>query len=276
MIHNIDPIAFSIFSIPIYWYGLMYLFGFISFLCLSKLRLKHSYFQFTKSNWSMDDAYSILFYSFLGLIIGGRLLYCLIYNFDYYINNPMSILDTRDGGMSFHGALIGIIISLSIYVKRHKKNIIELFDFVTPCVGIGIAFGRLGNFINGELYGKPVPTDFKYGVVFPQSGDLLYRHPSQLYQMILEGILLFFILWLFARKSNKKGQASALFLILYGIFRIFSEFFREPDPQIGVIMYNLNLGQLLCIPMIFIGIALYIRFTYYKYQDINEQNNVKV
>ena len=248
--NNFDPVAFEIFSLSIRWYSLAYIFGIIfGWLYCKKILIK-------------DDAILKLFedyisYLIIGIIIGGRLGYVIFYNFTYFLNNPIEIFMIWNGGMSFHGGLMGIIITSYLFSKKNNKDIFIFLDLVSIAAPIGILFGRISNFINGELVGKVTNSD--WGVFFPNYDDKL-RHPSQLYEAFLEGVILFILMNLiFFNKNNKIGTCSIMFLILYGFFRITSEFFREPDIQIGYLYGHISMGMLLSVIMILIGFLIYIK-----------------
>ena len=247
---NIDPVAFHIGSWPVHWYGLMYLVGFLGGWGLLSLRLRTSPRGFTQNQLS-----DIVFYAALGAIIGGRIGYMLFYDWRVFFADPLLLFQTWKGGMSFHGGFLGTIIAMLIYGKRNQKSLLELTDLLAPVIPIGLGAGRIGNFINGELWGRV--TEVPWGMVFPNAGPLP-RHPSQLYEFLLEGVVLFLILWIYSRKPRPLGAVSGLFALCYGLFRSFAEFFREPDIQIGYIFGGITEGQLLSLPMILIGIALII------------------
>ena len=247
-INDFDPVAFNILSLEIRWYSLSYIFGIIFGWLYCKKKLITS----TSFQKIFDD---YIFYLILGIIVGGRLGYVLIYNIKYYINNPLEILMIWNGGMSFHGALIGIIIVTYLFSKKNEINIFYLLDLVALSSPIGIFFGRISNFINSELYGRE--TEVFWSVKFI-SIDNINRHPSQLYEAILEGLILFIILNYLISKVNKKdGYISSLFLIFYSIFRFLTEFFREPDLHIGLLIFNLSMGQLISIIFLISGIILW-------------------
>jgi phosphatidylglycerol:prolipoprotein diacylglycerol transferase len=250
---NINPIALQIGPIGVHWYGLMYLFGFVTCWAVLAWRIKKSK---TPSSITLDELSDVLFYSALGIIIGGRVGYMLFYDLPSLLAHPLQLFEIWKGGMSFHGGLIGVIVSLSIYAYKIKKHVIDITDFIAPVIPIGLAAGRIGNFINGELWGRV--TDVPWGMVFPSAGELP-RHPSQLYEFLLEGITLFLILWFFSSKPRPRWAVSGLFLLGYGVFRFFIEFFREPDAQIGFVAFDwLTKGQLLCLPMIIAGAVMLI------------------
>ena len=250
-INNFDPVAFHFFSLEIRWYSLAYIFGIILgwFYCkkyLIKDRLILNIF---------DD---LITYVIIGIILGGRLGYVLIYNFDYYLNNLSEILMIWKGGMSFHGGLVGVLISTSLFSKKHNLNPFIFLDLISVVAPIGIFFGRIANFLNSELYGKE--TEIFWSVIFPKI-DNLTRHPSQIYEALFEGLILFLILNLLVQKKmlDKKGKISSCFLIFYSLFRFLLEFFREPDSQIGYLIFGMTMGQILCVFLFVIGIGLFFK-----------------
>ena len=254
--HNLDPVLFDFGFLVIRWYSLAYIFGIlIGWWLGKKIILKR--FQAANFNFDIKEFDNLITYIIISMLLGGRIGYVLFYNFGYYVLNPFDILKIWEGGMSFHGALIGII--LGTYWFSLKKNIATFFllDIVSFVAPIGIFFGRIANFINGELFGKT--TDVFWGVIFPNIDNNI-RHPSQLYEAFFEGVVLFIIMNLVLfRKNYKTGTCSYMFLIFYGIFRIFSEFFREPDSQVGFIFGHISMGMLLSIFMIFAGTILYLK-----------------
>lgn len=250
---DIDPIAFQIGPLAIHWYGLMYLVGFLGGWTLLSLRLKQPFFkqQFTRNQLS-----DIIFYCALGVILGGRIGYMIFYAWPDFVAHPLLLFKIWQGGMSFHGGLIGVVIAITLYARKINKSVIELTDFIAPVVPIGLGAGRIGNFINGELWGRI--SDVPWAMVFPEGGPIP-RHPSQLYEFLLEGVLLFIILWNFSSKPRPRGSVSGLFLLCYGLFRFIIEFFREPDVQIGYIAWGwLTQGQLLSLPMILLGALIFV------------------
>ncbi|MGP1947040.1 MAG: prolipoprotein diacylglyceryl transferase [Arsenophonus sp. NC-PG7-MAG3] len=278
---NIDPVIFSIGPITLHWYGLMYLVGFIFALWLAKRRASKA-----NSGWMKNEVENLLYIGFLGVFIGGRLGYLLFYNLPAFLNNPLYLFKVWAGGMSFHGGLIGVICAMWFYACRVRCHFFHVADFVAPLIPFGLGMGRIGNFINGELWGR-VTLDTPWAMLFPGSrGEdvqvisqdpsllpileqfgVLPRHPSQLYEMFFEGFILFIILNLFIRKPRQIGSVSGLFLISYGVFRILVEFFRQPDAQLGLFA-GVSMGQILSIPMIIIGIFMmiwaYKRDSHYK------------
>jgi phosphatidylglycerol:prolipoprotein diacylglycerol transferase len=247
---NFDPVAFHVFSWPVYWYGLMYLVGFMLGWAVLALRTRYSPRGFTQ-----DQISDIVFYTAMGAIIGGRLGYMLFYDWHVWFSNPLLIFQTWKGGMSFHGGLLGVVVAMVFLARKTHKPFLVLTDFISPVVPLGLGAGRIGNFINGELWGRV--TDSPLGMVFPNGGPLP-RHPSQLYEFTMEGVILFLILFLFSWKPRPVGAVSGLFALLYGIFRCIAEFFREPDVQIGYLFGGMTEGQLLSLPLILVGIILLI------------------
>ena len=248
---EMNPIAFHIFSWPVYWYGMMYLVGFLAGWGLLSLRIRLLPLGFTQ-----DELSDIVFYAALGAIIGGRFGYVIFYDWRMLFSDPLFVFQTWKGGMSFHGGLLGVVIAMILYARKMNQSFLALTDFIAPVVPIGLGAGRIGNFINGELWGRV--TSMPWGMIFPNAG-MNPRHPSQLYEFSLEGVILFFILWIYSRKPRPLGAVSGLFALGYGTFRFFAEFFREPDAQIGFIAWNwLTEGQLLSLPLIIVGIVLMI------------------
>lgn len=270
---SIDPVAISLGPISVHWYGLTYLAGFLFAFFLGGYRAKQP-----GSGWMKEQFENLLFSCFAGVILGGRMGYVFFYAMDSFLENPFYLFRIWDGGMSFHGGLIGVFIAIFTYAKISKRSVFAVADFIAPLVPFGLAAGRLGNFINGELWGR-VAIDFPYAVLFPHSAredmalatahpeyaehlllndGILPRHASQLYEMALEGIVLFFILNWFIRKPRPIGSVSGLFLIFYGIFRTIVEFYRQPDEGISLLFGVISRGQQLSIPMIIIGLVLVI------------------
>jgi phosphatidylglycerol:prolipoprotein diacylglycerol transferase len=248
-----DPVALQVGPIAIHWYGLSYLLAFVLFLIVARVRLKHQ--PFACKNWIASYIDDLLMYGVIGVIVGGRLGYCLFYQGGYYLQNPLEIFAIWKGGMSFHGGLLGVIFAMWYFARVKKESWITVVDFIAPCIPLGLASGRLGNFVNGELWGRITSPDLLWAMVFPQSGSLLPRHPSQIYQALLEGLLLFIILWFYGRKERQPGQIAATFLAGYGILRFIAEFFREPDNYLGILTFGMSMGQWLCVPMVLIGIC---------------------
>lgn len=249
---HINPIALQLGPVAIHWYGLMYLAGFALAWLLGRWRIQHH-----PGELNLRDLEDIIFYGVLGVVLGGRIGYVVFYKFGDYLANPLSIFYVWQGGMSFHGGLLGVIVAMLIFARKRGQPLLAIGDFIAPLIPLGLAAGRLGNFINGELWGRP--TDLPWGMVFPGSGDGIARHPSQLYEMGLEGFALFALVWWFARKPRPMGQISAVFLMGYGTFRFLVEFTREPDAFLGLLMGGLSMGQILSVPMVLIGLWLFLR-----------------
>lgn len=249
MIHpQFDPVAFSFGPLSIHWYGIMYLLGFLAGQYLGIWRANRDAWR----QFSAEDVKDLLFYLVIGIIVGGRVGYVLFYHFDLFLQDPLYLFKINEGGMSFHGGFLGVAVAVWLFARNKKKALFAVGDFVAPLVPPGIFFGRFGNFINGELWGRP--TDVSWGMVFPQAGDALSRHPSQLYQMAGEGLLLFVLLWWWSAKPRPQMSVSALFMMGYGVFRTLAECFRQPDAHIGYLLGGyLTQGMLLSIPMIVIG-----------------------
>lgn len=253
--HTLNPVLIELGPVALHWYGLMYLLALGSAILLGRYRAKSP-----NSGWEPDQVSDLAFYLFIGAILGGRIGYSLFYNFQQFVANPLSIIGWSNGkiewsGMSFHGGLLGVLIATLFMARRYQKNFWDITDFIAPLIPLGLFFGRIGNFINGELWG--IPTDQSWGILFPMDPEGLYRHPSQLYQALGEGLLLFLLLWLFTRTSKPRFAASGLFLIGYGVARFSVEFFREPDHHIGYLFGDwFTQGMLLSLPMIIFGVLL--------------------
>ena len=249
---QIDPIAIAIGPIAVRWYGLMYLIAFGLFFFLGRLRARRDPWRGI-SYEVIDD---LLFWGVLGVILGGRLGYVLFYKFGYYAAHPMEILSVWQGGMSFHGGFIGVLLASWWVARKHGLAYLQLTDFLAPLIPCGLAAGRMGNFINGELWGRVASRDLPWGMLFRDGGPLP-RHPSQLYQFGLEGLLLFIIVWQYSSRERTTGKVSGLFLSGYGVFRFIAEYFREPDDFLGLLALGLSMGQWLSLPMVAAGIALF-------------------
>ena len=246
-----DPVVFHLGPLALRWYGLMYVIAFIAFIALGKVRAR----QFPDRGVSEKEIDDMLIYGVLGVILGGRLGYVLFYKPGYYLSHPAEILQVWTGGMSFHGGFVGVMLGIAVFCWVRKRRWLPTMDFVAPLVPIGLAAGRLGNFINGELPGRP--TDVPWGMWFPQHDPQpLARHPSQLYQFAGEGLLLFAILWIYSSKPRPTGAVSGAFLVGYGALRFLAEFTRQPDDFLGLLELGLSMGQWLSIPMIVIGAAM--------------------
>lgn len=249
-----DPIAFSLGPLHVRWYGLTYLVAFVLFLVLGRIRARQNIL----SGWKPADLDDLLLYGILGVVIGGRLGYCLFYKPLHYLANPLEIFAVWQGGMSFHGGMLGVIFAMWLYARRTERSFLGVTDFIAPLVPLGLASGRMGNFINAELPGRVTDASMPFAMVFPQI-DNLPRHPSQLYQFALEGLLLFVLLWIYALKPRALGRVSGAFLVGYGLFRFIAEFFREPDSFLGFLALGMTMGQWLCVPMIAVGTWLLTR-----------------
>jgi len=250
-----DPVAFSIGPASVRWYGLAYLLAFACFIILGRLRARHR----PELGWNAQSVDDILFYGIFGVIVGARLGEVLFFQPVYYFAHPAEIFAVWNGGLSFHGGFLGVLVAMWVYGHRHGRGFWEITDFIAPMIPIGLAFGRIGNFINGELWGRPMSEALPWAMRYPWVDDLP-RHPSQLYQAFGEGLLLFILLWWFASRPRPPQMVSGVFLVGYGVLRFIAEFFRNPDPGI---FSELGLGwttaQWLCLPMIVIGISLIVR-----------------
>ncbi len=252
LIHpQIDPVALQLGPLSIPWYGLTYLAAFGLFYWLGTLRLKHLPFA-RLSEWTRRDIEDILFMGVLGVVLGGRIGYCLFYKPGYYAQHPLEVFAVWQGGRSFHGGMLGVMAAMVWFAWSRQRPFLQVMDFVAPCVPTGLAAGRIGNFINGELWGRVADPSLPWAMLFRGAGDAP-RHPSQIYQFLMEGVLLFVLLWLYARKPRAQGQVAFAFLFGYGVFRFLAEYFREPDAHLGLLSLGMSMGQWLCLPMIFLG-----------------------
>jgi phosphatidylglycerol:prolipoprotein diacylglycerol transferase len=261
LIHpQINPVALQLGPLAVHWYGLTYLAAFGLFLFLGARRLRHEPFASIQGAgvWRRQDVDDILFLGVMGVVLGGRLGYVLFYKPGYYLSHPLDILAVWQGGMSFHGGLLGVIVAMLWFAHTRRKPWLQVADFVAPCVPTGLAAGRIGNFINGELWGRVADPTLPWAMVFRGAGDAP-RHPSQIYQFLLEGLLLFVVLWLYARRPRREGQVAGVFLLGYGVLRFTAEFFREPDDFLGLLSLGLSMGQWLCLPMVAVGAWLWAR-----------------
>lgn len=247
---TIDPVALSLGPLQIHWYGLMYLFGFVGAWSLGRLRAE-------RYGWTAEQVEDLLFYGAIGVILGGRLGSVIFYDLPNTLAHPLNVLKIWQGGMSFHGGLLGVLAAFWFFARKTGKSFFAISDFIAPMVPIGLFFGRIGNFINGELWGKV--SDVPWAMVFPHGGPLP-RHPSQLYEAGLEGLVLFIILWFYSAKPKPVSAVSGLFLLGYGVFRSLVELVRIPDQQYGYFAYDwLTMGQILSLPMILLGAFILIR-----------------
>lgn len=283
LIHpNFDPIAIHFGPLAVRWYGLMYLVGFVLAVVIARLRLRLPHV--AAQGWTTKDIDDILFYGVLGTILGGRLGYVLFYKADYYLVHPLDVFKVWQGGMSFHGGFLGVTLAMVLFAYQRKRTWLQVTDFVAPMVPTGLAAGRLGNFINGELWGRVTDPNAPWAMLFQNASNddalwlashpqlaakwhladifaryhMLPRHPSELYEIALEGVTLFLVLWFFTRKPRPVGAASAVFLIGYGLARFTVEFAREPDDFLGLLALGLSMGQWLSLPMIIVGVAVLV------------------
>ena len=252
----IDPVIADLGFVKVYWYGVMYLLAFLSAYLLARYRIK------SESLWNIKHVDDLIFYGALGVVLGGRFGYLLFYNWSIFISNPLTFFNFQNGGMSFHGGFLGVLIAMMAFNKKHQFSFFQTTDFIAPLIPLGLGFGRIGNYINGELWGRV--TESSWGVFAPdQSGFWEKRFPTQLYEALLEGLVLFFILWIFSNRKRPLMAISSLFLIFYGTFRFIIEFVRAPDSHIGYLAFDwLTMGQLLSLPMVIVGI--YFLFKSYR------------
>lgn len=265
---QIDPIAVSLGPLKIHWYGLMYLLAFATGYALALWRIRRS-----NSGWTADMVSDLVFYVAMGVIIGGRLGYVVFYGFDRLVDDPLWALRVWEGGMSFHGGLLGVLAAVFVFCRQYRSSWVDVMDFVAPLIPTGLLFGRIGNFIGGELWGRAVidPT-YRFGMVFPHVDNLL-RHPSQLYEAVLEGLVLFVLLWWYSAKPRPRMAVSGLFLIGYGVARFVVEFFRQPDADKGFILFDwMTMGQILTTPMILTGLVLMLLA--YRNDRLNPRSGV--
>jgi len=253
---NFDPVALQVGPVAIHWYGLMYVCGFLGVYLLWLYRIKR-YPRYSETGWSSDAISDLVFYGALGAVIGGRLGYVLFYKPGEYLSNPIEIFFMQQGGMSFHGGMLGVIFALYLFGKKMNQSLLQIGDFVAPVAPIGLFFGRMGNFINQELWGKT--TEGPWGMVFSNGGPLP-RHPSMLYEAILEGLVLLVVLWIIAHRPRPRGLLSGLFLIGYALSRILVEFVRVPDEHLNYLLFDwVTMGQMLSLPMLLLGLYLVVR-----------------
>ena len=250
-----NPVALSLGPIQIHWYGLTYLAAFVMFMLLARRRVQQP--QYANVGWAARDIEDMLFYGVLGVVVGGRLGYVLFYKPAEYLAHPLEILMVWKGGMSFHGGFIGVMVAMALYARTRGRPFLQVMDVVAPCVPPGYAAGRIGNFINGELWGRPADPGLPWAMAYPQSGTMIPRHPSPLYQFAAEGLLLFVLLWWYGRLPRPTGQVAAAFVVGYGVLRFITEYFREPDAFLGYLSLGLSMGQWLCVPMVLFGALLW-------------------
>ena len=259
LIHpHINPVALQLGPLAIHWYGITYLVAFALFMFLGQRRLRHEPYASARGAqaWQRRDVEDILFLGVMGVVIGGRLGYCLFYKPGYYLTHPLEIFAVWQGGMSFHGGMLGVVAAMLWFARTRHKPWLQVADFVAPCVPTGLAAGRIGNFINGELWGRVADPTLPWAMLFRGAGEMP-RHPSQIYQFLLEGLLLFVLLWWYASRARRTGEVAAAFLLGYGVLRFVAEFFREPDDFLGLLSLGLSMGQWLCLPMIVGGLGLW-------------------
>ncbi|MEJ2042718.1 MAG: prolipoprotein diacylglyceryl transferase [Reinekea sp.] len=268
---QIDPVAFHLGPLPVRWYGLMYLAGFLAGQYLGIWRAARQSWR----NFTQDEVRDLLFYIVMGVILGGRIGYVFFYHIDLFLQNPLYLFKIYEGGMSFHGGFLGVAVAVILFARFRRKHIFAVGDFVAPLVPPGLFFGRVANFINGELWGRP--TDVPWGMVFPGAGDGILRHPSQLYQMAGEGLTLFLFLWWFSRKPRPRMAVAAMFMVGYGVLRTTAEFFRQPDEHIGYLLGgHFTEGMLLSLPMVLIGgILLFVAYRNPVYEPVLESDSTK-
>lgn len=254
LIHPLpDPVAISIGPLAIRWYGLMYLLAFVQFIALARVRIRQPHI--AAAGWKKEDLDDMLFYGILGVVIGGRLGEVLFYHPGYYFSNPLEIFAVWKGGMSFHGGFVGVLIAMALWSRKAGRHAMDVLDFIAPMVPLGYAAGRIGNFINAELPGRVADASLPWAMIWPNV-DNLPRHPSPIYQALIDGLLLFIILWLFARKPRPRMAVSGMFSLLYGCARFFTEYFRTPDYEVSFAGITISAGQMLSVPMIVLGITL--------------------
>ncbi|MBC7404782.1 MAG: prolipoprotein diacylglyceryl transferase [Cytophaga sp.] len=260
LIHpNPNPVAIHLGFISIHWYGIMYLLAFMQFIALGRVRVRQAHI--AAIGWKKEDIDDMLFYGVLGVIIGGRMGEVVFYQLPYFLNHPLEIFAIWKGGMSFHGGLIGVMLAMYLWSRKAKRHLADVYDFIAPLVPLGYAAGRIGNFINHELPGRIASADLPWAMMWP---GLDYPvHPSPIYQALVDGVLLFIILWLYARKARPPLAVGALFVMLYGCARFFTEFFRTPDFEVNFAGVTISGGQMYSVPMI-IGGALLLYFAYTK------------
>ncbi|HBN73677.1 MAG TPA: prolipoprotein diacylglyceryl transferase [Sutterella sp.] len=247
-----DPVAFSIGPLSVRWYGLAYLAGFAFFWLFGRYRAREAW-----RGISIEGLEDLLFFGMLGVIVGGRLGFCFFYQPQWFAEHPADILKVWQGGMSAHGGIIGVIVAMAFYSVKTHTAFLRVADFVVPLVPLGLFFGRIGNFINGELWGRVADPALPWAMIFPQSGTFAARHPSQLYEAIAEGLFLFVLLWVYSTKPRKPGSVAALFCVGYAVARFVVEFFREPDAYLGLGMLGFSRGQWLTLPVLVVGLVLF-------------------
>lgn len=254
---NPDPVAFHLGPVSVHWYGIMYLLAFAQFIALGRFRLRQPHI--AAQGWTREHIDDMLFFGVLGVILGGRLGEVFFYGFSYYMANPLEIFAVWKGGMSFHGGFIGVLIAMFLWARKAKFHLADVYDFIAPLVPLGYAAGRLGNFINHELPGRVASADLPWAMIWP--GINYPVHPSPIYQALVDGLLVFVILWLYAAKARPRLAVGALYVTLYGCTRFFTEYFRTPDYEVSILGMTISAGQMLSFPMIIIGLLL-LTFSY--------------
>lgn len=249
-----DPVAFSIGPVHVHWYGLMYVLAFAMFIVLGRVRIKQPHI--AALGWKKDDIDDMLFYGMLGVIVGGRLGEVLFYQPAYFLEHPIDIFKVWQGGMSFHGGFLGVMVAMALWARKAKRHLFDVYDFIAPLVPLGYAAGRLGNFINAELPGRAADASLPWAMIWP--GVEGPRHPSPLYQMVIDGLVVFVLLWIYARKARPQLAVGAVFTLLYGCARFFTEYFRVPDWVVEVAGMPVTSGQMLSLPMIVGAIAILV------------------
>ena len=251
---EIDPVALDLGFMQVHWYGLMYLFGFAGAYLYGAYRAK------TREPWNTEMLGDLIFYAVIGVIVGGRLGYILFYDFAHYIENPLDVFKVWQGGMAFHGGLLGVVVSIWLFAKKTEQSFLQVADFTAPLVPIGLLTGRIGNFINGELWGRTTDSPLGMWVYDPVLQQNVQKYPTQLLEALLEGLVLLIVLALYSSKPHKPGAVAGMFLIGYGVFRSIVEFWRVPDVQLGYLLWDwVTMGQLLSLPMIMVGAYLVLR-----------------
>lgn len=251
---EIDPVALDLGFMQVHWYGLMYLFGFAGAYLYGAYRAK------TREPWNTEMLGDLIFYAVIGVIVGGRLGYILFYDFAHYIENPLDVFKVWQGGMAFHGGLLGVVVSIWLFAKKTEQSFLQVADFTAPLVPIGLLTGRIGNFINGELWGRTSDSPLGMWVYDPVLQQNVQKYPTQLLEALLEGLVLLIVLALYSSKPRKPGAVAGMFLIGYGVFRSIVEFWRVPDVQLGYLLWDwVTMGQLLSLPMIMVGAYLVLR-----------------
>ncbi|MBI3730890.1 MAG: prolipoprotein diacylglyceryl transferase [Burkholderiales bacterium] len=254
---NPDPVAFHLGPVSVHWYGIMYLLAFAQFIALGRVRLRQPHV--AAQGWTREHIDDMLFFGVLGVILGGRLGEVFFYGFTYYMANPLEIFAVWKGGMSFHGGFIGVLIAMFLWARKAKFHLADVYDFIAPLVPLGYAAGRLGNFINHELPGRVASADLPWAMIWP--GINYPVHPSPIYQALVDGLLVFIILWLYASKARPRLAVGALYVTLYGCTRFFTEYFRTPDYEVSILGMTISAGQMLSFPMIIAGLIL-LTFSY--------------